>query len=161
MNGRFNCLLSYKKLQVNVCLFFSFHLPSLRKTKNRMITRASHSWNVIQICSHEVGLSLCYQVKIWAPSKLNKFLRVILEMINSKTKEKTQGFLLVCINNQSKLLFTYQPAIKKLNQHKTNTQLFGSVSGIEDGMRCEKETKTTYSYMLQILAVSTSGNTRL
>lgn len=82
-------------------------------------------------------------------------------MINSKTKEKIQDFLTVCINNQSKLFFTYQPAIKKLNQRKTNTQLFGSVSGIENGVRCEKETKTTYSFMLQILAVLTLGNTRL
>lgn len=50
-------------------------------------------------------------------------------MINSKTKAKPQEFLLVCMNNFSQLFFTYQLAIKKLSQHETNTQLFGSVYG--------------------------------
>lgn len=83
-------------------------------------------------------------------------------MINSKTEEKKPKtfywsvlILLVQIICFC-FVFTYQLAIKKLNQDKTNTQLFGSASGIQNGMRCEKETKTIYSFVTNISSINVS-----
>lgn len=91
--------------------------------------------------------------------ELSQLLRVTLGINYQQNQGKNPRLF-----TQSQLFFTHQPIVKKveekkkrrLNQAKTNTQFFGSVSGIKNEMRCERKTKTIYSFMLYIwTAVST------